>query len=106
MELQSRRSNDPTAAPDSDVVVSCRVRMARNIAGIPFVNRATDAQSQDVLNLSRPALLRPEVAEGMIWVDMNKATPRGSESATCSAETRCRSKSTSRCVGCSSCMGR
>jgi protein arginine kinase len=76
MELQSRRTGNSPAAPDGDVVVSCRVRLARNIAGIPFVNRATDAQSQEVLNITRPALLRPELAEGMIWVDLNKATPR------------------------------
>ena len=29
---------------DGDVVVSSRARLARNLAGFPFVNQATDVQ--------------------------------------------------------------
>src|SRR5437773_4404765 len=76
MELQSRSTSNAPSAPHSDVVLSCRVRMARNIAGLPFVNRATEAQCQEILNLTRPVLLRQELGEGMIWVDLNKATLR------------------------------
>jgi protein arginine kinase len=75
MEL-SAASPSLHSPPHGDVVLSCRVRMARNIAGFPFVCRASDAQAQDVLNLTRPILLRPELAAGMIWVDLNKATLR------------------------------
>ena len=31
-------------ADDSDVVMSCRVRLARNVVGFPFVARATHPQ--------------------------------------------------------------
>ncbi len=63
-------------APHSDVVMSCRVRMARNIAGFPFVNRSTDAQRNELLNISRQVLLGSDIAENMIWVDLNSATER------------------------------
>jgi protein arginine kinase len=45
------------AGTDADVVVSSRVRLARNIAGFPFVARSTRAQRQAVLDLARTRLL-------------------------------------------------
>lgn len=71
---QSQSSNG--GAPHSDVVLSSRVRMARNIAGFPFVNRASHAQCQELLGVARPVLLNHELADGMIWVDLNQATLR------------------------------
>ena len=70
------QSNQPhhDAAPYSDVVMSCRVRLARNLAGFPFVSRASEAQLQEILHLAKPVLLRDELATGMIWVDLNKST--------------------------------
>ncbi|UCD74024.1 MAG: protein arginine kinase, partial [Phycisphaerales bacterium] len=56
------------------VVMSCRARLARNIAGFPFVNRATDSQRHELLNLSRSVLLGSDLAKGMIWVDLHRAT--------------------------------
>jgi protein arginine kinase len=56
------------------VVISCRVRLARNLAGFPFVNRASEAQLQEILRHTRPVLLRDQLAEGMIWVDLNSST--------------------------------
>ncbi len=71
---------DPTAAwnieqaPHSDVVISCRARIARNIDGFPFVNRTTDAQNHELLNLSRRMLLGSELADELVWVDLHEAT--------------------------------
>jgi len=69
---------DPHAVPPphGDVVLSSRVRVARNIAGLPFVNRASASQCQDTLTLARPVLLNNGLAEGMIWVDLTQATLR------------------------------
>ncbi len=39
--------------PDSDIVVSSRVRLARNLAGVPFVNRASDADRNEVVGMVR-----------------------------------------------------
>ncbi len=36
------------SAPESDVVVSTRVRLARNLSGIPFPSRMTDSQREDL----------------------------------------------------------
>lgn len=36
--------------PDTDVVISSRVRLARNVRDVPFPMLATNVQSQDVLN--------------------------------------------------------
>ncbi len=54
------------------------MRLARNIAGYPFVNRASDAQAAEILRLARSVLLDPkaDIAEGMIWVDLNDSTCR------------------------------
>ncbi|MHC4969017.1 MAG: hypothetical protein ACYTF4_10405 [Planctomycetota bacterium] len=62
--------------PGTEVVMSCRVRLARNIAGFPFVGEANDNQRLEILNIARRAVLDPDLAEGMIWVDLRKATPR------------------------------
>lgn len=63
-------------APHSDVVMSCRVRLARNVAGFPFVNKASQPQCHELLNLVRPVLLSSDIAPGMIWVDLNQAPMR------------------------------
>ena len=62
--------------PDTDVVMSCRVRVARNIAGFPFVNKASDKQHRELVSITRQVVLGTDLAEGMIWVDLNCATPR------------------------------
>ncbi|MBQ9875439.1 MAG: protein arginine kinase [Thermoguttaceae bacterium] len=36
--------------PDSDVVISSRIRLARNVAGYPFVNAASDVDLKSVVN--------------------------------------------------------
>ncbi|HWB20562.1 MAG TPA: protein arginine kinase, partial [Phycisphaerales bacterium] len=60
--------------PDSDVVMSCRVRLARNVAGFPFANRASETQRQEILTIAKQSLLQDDVAPNMIWVDLNQAT--------------------------------
>ncbi len=62
--------------PHSDVVISCRARLARNIAGFPFTNRSTPAQRQEVLQIARQVLLNSELAKEMIWVDVHAASDR------------------------------
>lgn len=52
------------------------MRLARNLAGFPFVNRASPTQCQELLRMARRVVLSDEVAPGMIWVDVNESTPR------------------------------
>lgn len=52
------------AESDRDVVMSSRVRLARNIAGYPFVGRATHPQRREVLDAVRSAAGADEAALG------------------------------------------
>ena len=45
------------AGNDSDIVLSSRIRLARNIKGMPFPNRMNDEQRLKVLNMASDALL-------------------------------------------------
>lgn len=45
-------------SPESDVVTSSRIRIARNLAGIPFPNSMSTADSQSVIHAVQQAVLR------------------------------------------------
>lgn len=49
--------------PDSDIVISSRVRIARNVVGIPFPHLLDEQKSEDVINTVRLALENEEVSE-------------------------------------------
>ena len=53
------------AVGDRDVVMSCRVRLARNVAGFPFVGRATHPQRREVLETVRAAAGNDEASLGL-----------------------------------------
>jgi protein arginine kinase len=61
-------------APNADVVMSCRVRLARNLASFPFVNRANEAQQKEIVNFARQIILSCNLAPDMYWVDLNRST--------------------------------
>lgn len=74
MELTAQGPWCGDDAPYGDVVMSCRVRLARNLAGFPFVSRASAAQCSEILAICRQVLLDPEIGEGMFWVDLDQAS--------------------------------
>ncbi len=76
MEFTSHGPWMDVEGPHADVIMSCRARLARNLAGFPFVNKASEPQLSEVLNISRQVLLGGEVDEGMFWVDLVNATER------------------------------
>src|ERR1700756_4996819 len=47
--------------PESDIVISSRVRLARNLAAFPFTNRASGYQKAEVEALLRERIGRLEV---------------------------------------------
>ena len=53
-------------AGDRDVVMSCRVRLARNVSGFPFVGRATHPQRREVLETVRAAAGPDEATVGLV----------------------------------------
>ena len=62
--------------PDSDVVVSSRARLARNLAGFPFVSQASDQQRNEIVQMFRSLPIKGQGGSELIWVDMSQATPR------------------------------
>ncbi len=56
--------------PESDVVMSSRIRLARNLAGIPFPNSATREQRREVLELARTPLTESRALPSMRWIDL------------------------------------
>lgn len=60
--------------PQSDIVISSRVRLARNIAGYPFVNRARPRELEEVLNRCRDEMLAGQLGQDLAWVDLPEST--------------------------------
>ncbi len=58
------------SGPDADVVVSTRVRLARNLAGYPFTTKATAAQKAVTEALARDALADPAVQPRLAYADV------------------------------------
>lgn len=56
-----------------DVVVSSRVRYARNLAGHRFVNRADREERFEVLDACRTQILHSQVSPRIMWVDLHEA---------------------------------
>lgn len=59
----------------ADVVLSSRVRLARNLAGLPFVGRASRADRRRVLDLCRGRILSAQIAPQVMWVNLHDAPP-------------------------------
>lgn len=58
------------AGPHSEIVISSRIRLARNLAGYPFVGRANRRQRVDILARCREQLMSGRLADGMLWVNL------------------------------------
>ena len=59
--------------PDADVVVSCRVRLARNVEGYPFVLRLPDDKARELAERARQVLLEQRIDGETIWIGMEEA---------------------------------
>ena len=68
----------------ADIVLSSRVRLARNLAGFPFAQRANDEQKAEIVARAKAPLERAPPATRPVWVDIDKrreardALPRSS----------------------------
>lgn len=56
--------------PESDVVVSTRIRLARNLADLPFATRATAAHKAEVIRLAREAISKADTAHTLEYADI------------------------------------
>jgi protein arginine kinase len=58
--------------PESDIVISSRIRLARNLADFPFISRANAADRGEIERLLRTKVTRLELSQNLEYVDVNK----------------------------------
>lgn len=59
--------------PMHDVVISSRVRLARNLAGMPFLHKCTPSQQRDIAERLQRDILSANLAKGVFYVDVAAA---------------------------------
>lgn len=61
--------------PESDVVVTSRARLARNIEGYPFVSKLDPEKAAELCRVMADALVHVGGSEEMLWVEIPQASP-------------------------------
>ncbi len=62
------------SGPMSDVVISSRVRLARNLAGYPFLSRCSPEQRGEIAETIRQRLLAAPLGEQVFYLDVDSAS--------------------------------
>jgi protein arginine kinase len=57
--------------PDSDIVISSRIRLARNLAAFPFTNRASAQQKAEIEGLLRDRVVKLEVEPRLNYLQLS-----------------------------------
>lgn len=58
--------------PQADIVMSSRIRLARNLADFPFISRASEQDRLEIEKSLRDAILHSELASKLDYVDVSK----------------------------------
>ncbi len=58
--------------PQHEILISSRVRLARNLLAFPFMSKATGPQRQEIQNTLRNSLQNLKEAPGHLYVDMSE----------------------------------
>ncbi len=61
------------AGPHSEIVISSRVRLARNLAGFPYVNRSNKRQQREIIDACHEQICTKRLAENVLWVDLESS---------------------------------
>lgn len=61
--------------PDSEIVVSSRVRLARNLAGFEFKPCLTPERQQEILDQVKQTLLSLPLDQTLFFIDISRASP-------------------------------
>src|ERR1700720_4514120 len=62
------------SGPMSEIVISSRIRLARNVAGFPFLTRCSRTQRQGGETKVRETILGAGIAPQTLYVDLETAT--------------------------------
>jgi protein arginine kinase len=58
------------SGPESDIVISCRIRLARNLAAYPFTNRASGYQKAEIEAMLRDRIVKMELSPKLGYVNL------------------------------------
>ena len=58
--------------PESDIVISSRIRLARNLADYPFINRATDQDRVQIEAVLKDCIFGIQEANQLLYVDVEE----------------------------------
>ena len=61
------------SGPMSEIVISSRIRLARNVAGSPFLSRASRHQRQHLETRIRDTILAAQISTQTLYVDLDSA---------------------------------
>jgi len=61
------------SGPMSEIVISSRIRLARNVAGYPFLSKCSRAQRTTIENRTRETILGAQIAPQTLYVDLDAA---------------------------------
>ena len=61
------------SGPMSEIVISSRVRLARNLAGFPFLSKCTRSQRMALERKARETILAAGISPSMLYVDLESA---------------------------------
>ena len=56
--------------PESDIVISSRIRLARNLAAFPFTNRATAHQKAEIEGLLRERIAKLDLEPRLSYLNV------------------------------------
>src|SRR5205814_2070816 len=59
------------SGPESDIVISSRIRIARNLAEFPFIIHATPTDRTEIEGVLREPVLQIQGSSGLDYVDVN-----------------------------------
>ncbi len=60
------------SGPESDIVISSRIRLARNLADYPFISRASAADRTEIERVLRERVCGLKDIPGFVYLDVNK----------------------------------
>src|ERR1700744_153287 len=61
------------SGPRSEIVISSRIRLARNVAGVPFLTNSSRHQRQSLETRVRETILGAQLAPQTLYVDLESA---------------------------------
>lgn len=61
--------------PESDVIISSRIRLARNLVEFPFLTHATDQQKRMIVEKIHQAVMASDVADDPVFIGLDDLEP-------------------------------